>query len=45
VKPSSSSRSRTSTEETITIRLDNGQPAANEHLLEEQDWAEMDSVS
>ncbi|KAI6184035.1 Syntaxin-1A isoform X2 [Aphelenchoides bicaudatus] len=43
VKPSSSSRSRTSTEDTITIRLDNGQPAANDHLLEENMWEEMDS--
>lgn len=40
---SSSNRSRTSTEDTITIRLDNGMPAANGHLLEQRDWEDMDS--
>ncbi|KAI6242727.1 putative syntaxin-3 [Aphelenchoides fujianensis] len=42
-KNAGNGRSRASTADSTTIRLDNGLPAANVNLLEEQEWEQMDS--
>ncbi|KAI6196960.1 putative syntaxin-3 [Aphelenchoides besseyi] len=41
-KNATTSRSRASTADS-TIRLEDGRPAANDHLLEDRDWEQMDA--
>ncbi|KAI6188336.1 putative syntaxin-3 [Aphelenchoides besseyi] len=41
-KNATTSRSRASTVDS-TIRLEDGRPAANDHLLEDRDWEQMDA--